>query len=1177
MLFLFAVSASRRTPNCPIFTVLPAAEGTAGGDAPAFGAMRATRPPSPMRATRPASPSQPHHTRPAQPAAGTAQLQHSDAASGQRLASGCSFAHPSHSSRPITLAHVNINSITAPDRLDELETFADTHDIDIMCLTETKLDNAVNTSLYHMNNFSPPLTKHRDRHGGGVAIYTKNNLAVTRLIELELDAIEWIWAKVRTSGHTFIVCCVYLPPHLTASDHINFLDKFTDSVARAQMYNPSAVLILGDLNVGNIFLDDKFTENHSGITNFDKNLKDTLLGLDLVQMIDHPTRISGETANLRDLVIVSDTDKVVDNGILSSFSQLDHFPTYVSLKCTRPESKTSLKNIWDYKRMNIDLFIDLLIHTDWDGMLEKDVNEATVLITQAIQNAARQAIPQKTIKTDNRDKPWITLELKLEINRRNRLFRRAKSTQTQRSWAKWKAQRNIVTELNRTLKAKHICNQVNKLTEYKQHPRQYHQVLKNILSKKNFTNIPPLECTNGQLVTDDISKANLLNNYFAEQSSNECSGKPVPRCVPEREVPILDRIFVSEHEVLTVLNKINVNKSCGADRIPNKMLKLAAIIIKDPLTKLFNKSLSEGVYPSLWKHAKITPIYKNKGAQSDPKNYRPISLLPSLSKVFEKLVFAKIYAHLDTNGLITDRQSGYRPHHGTQTQLIYLTDTLYKALDKNMDLTTIYLDISRYFDKIWHAGLLAKCKYQCGIMGDLLKWLESYLENRTHSVTLDTATSSTQTINAGCPQGSVLGPLLALIYLNDLDGVTDNNLLFFADDTLLFKTHPHDSDDATISLQNDLDKIKQFGDKWAITFNSSKTTQQTFTNKPVKKDPKLRFGNIDIPVENSHKHLGLTFSSSLRFHDHVNDIIKKVNAAIGPLYPIARYVPREILNKIYCTYARPFFDYSDIVYHGLLTATDTMRLERLQNRAARLVTGALFRTSTDRLLTDLGWTTLRTRREVNCLTFMYKMTNARFCTPPYLTAALPATRDQATFHKLRNASNLSLPANRLSSYKNSFIPRTVRAWNNLPVTIRSKPSLSSFKRAVFREYGAQRPPAFFAYGLKKSNILHTRLRLDASELNAHLFKIQSTKTSTPYCTCRHTFETTKHFLLYCPLYNVKRITMETSISAIITSFSTSTPQNKLNIMLNGQGLSDADGLVVARAVQKYILDTGRFR
>ena len=266
------------------------------------------------------------------------------------------------------------------------------------------------------------------------------------------------------------------------------------------------------------------------------------------------------------------------------------------------------------------------------------------------------------------DKPWVTQELKAEIARRNRLFKRAKRTETQRSWLLWKIQRNKVTALNKNLKAAHVRNQVQKLTENKHDPRRYHQLLKNILSRKINTDIPPLEDINGQLATDDVSKANVLNDYFAQQSRNDCPDKPAPNIVQNREVPTLNKISITEHEVLTVLNKLNVNKSCGFDRIPNKMLKLAAIILKDPLAKLFNKSLTESVYPTSWKHAKITPIYKNKGAPSDPQNYRPISLLPSLSKVFEKLVFAKIYAHLDENGLITDKQSGYRPYHGTQNQ-----------------------------------------------------------------------------------------------------------------------------------------------------------------------------------------------------------------------------------------------------------------------------------------------------------------------------------------------------------------------------------------------------------------------------------------------------------------------------------------------------------------------------
>jgi len=304
-------------------------------------------------------------------------------------------------------------------------------------------------------------------------------------------------------------------------------------------------------------------------------------------------------------------------------------------------------------------------------------------------------------------------------------------------------------------------------------------------------------------------------------------------------------------------------------------------------------------------------------------------------------VFSRIYEHLTINDIITERQSGYRPHHGTHTQLLYLIHSLYASLDKNMDFTTVYLDISRYFDKILHKGLLAKCEHLCGLKGTLLQWLKSYLSHRTHFVQANNELSETKTVFAGCPQGSVLGPLLALIYLNDLDGVTQNELFFFADDTILFKSHEHCSNEAKESIQSDLDKIQRFGDKWGITFNSTKTIQQTFSNRNETHPPSLKFGNDDVPVVSCHKHLGIHISTCLRFHNHVNEIIRKVNAALGPLYAIAKYIPRQILQQIYSTYIRPNFDYGDIIYHGHITTTDSLRLERLQNRAARLVTGAV--------------------------------------------------------------------------------------------------------------------------------------------------------------------------------------------------------------------------------------------
>ena len=308
----------------------------------------------------------------------------------------------------------------------------------------------------------------------------------------------------------------------------------------------------------------------------------------------------------------------------------------------------------------------------------------------------------------------------------------------------------------------------------------------------------------------------------------------------------------------------------------------------------------------------------------------------------------------------------------------------------------------------------------------------------------------------------------------------------------------------------------------------------------------------------------------------MNDIIKKVNGTLGPLYPIAKFIPRQVLRQIYSTYIRPFFDYSDIVYNGHLTVADATRLERLQNRAARLVTGALFRTPTVKVLADLGWTTLRTRREINSATYLYKIMDPRFSTPEYLRNILPATREQITHHMLRNPTNISIPLSRLSSYRNSFIPCAVRIWNRLSQDTRTQPTLYTFKRAVLRECGAQKPPLFFSYGSKVNNTLHTRLRLESSLLKAHLFSIYPTKVQSAACACGFSFETNNHFFFHCRFYQVPRSDLARTLNALISNFSSMTVKQKLDIILRGQGLGTSDGLAVARAVQLFIVKSRRF-
>ena len=564
------------------------------------------------------------------------------------------------------------------------------------------------------------------------------------------------------------------------------------------------------------------------------------------------------------------------------------------------------------------------------------------------------------------------------------------------------------------------------------------------MGRAKCNSIPALGKENGDVTENDLEKAELLNVYFAKQSTipeDQNEFQP-PSSETTPSVPTLTKIVITEQEVLKHLNSLNVNKSCGPDNLPNKILKLTAIIIKDPLTKLFNKSLETKTFPTIWKQGNITAIYKNKGSPSDKEEYRPISLLSCTAKLFERIIFKHFYKHLTTNNILTNKQSGYRPHYSTEHQLVYFLNELYLALDNHQDFTVVYLDISKYFDRIWHQGLLFKCKQQCGISGDILPWLESYLHKRQQRVVINSTCSSWTNINAGCAQGSVLGPLLALIYLNDLDGVTDNNILLFADDTILFKTHDNNAE-AQNSLQNDLDKINDFGKKWLIQFNSKKTIEQTFSNRNTI-PPKLKFGDIDIPINYSHKHLGLTISKDLRFKEHVNNIIKRANASLSQIYPIAKYLDRNTLSQLYCTYIRPILDYGDIIYDGHITITDQIRLERLQTRTARLVTGALYGTSSERLLDELGWDKLKTRREIHKLIYFYKLLDKRSNTPEFVKKLVPDSRRNTSNRLLRNSQNITQPPNHLESYKASFIPKTIKTWNLLPESIRNLPSTKSF-------------------------------------------------------------------------------------------------------------------------------------
>ena len=1031
----------------------------------------------------------------------------------------------------ISFCYLNIRSIlTISDdglpRIDHLRNFACIeHKSDIILLTESKLDSSIDDTELEFDDYII-FRLDRNRSGGGVCLYARKQLSPVLLSQIMDNEIESVYIKLLCPSISCIFGVCYRPPNQLAKTRDMFFDALRKQLDYLCFTSKCPFLLFGDFNdaCSQWKSDHCYSEIGLSLYNIVKDYS-------LSQVVNKPTR----GINILDLIITNDKNFVCDHFVVDPIDNLDHSAIIGSVKSYHTKQSQYNRYVRHFTTESLNVLNSNLLSLPWHALLSNcaDVNDCVSELTGIVSDALDIVIPSTLLKVRPRDKPGMNDFVRKLFKNTHKLHRLATLSKDATDLENHRNARRIAKKAWYQAQ-KHYHEKIYKNSNSPGgRSKAFWKILKSNFSQKKHISVPTL--TDGLAnYTTDLSKATLLNEYFASQSFLNLALEPdLPKSVVGDMVIGIRTVGVSVETVRSLLKTLDVNKATGPDGIGNKILKHCADSLCTPIAIVAQLSLDQGIFPLAWKMSHVVPIFK-KGAKNDKCNYRPISLLCNLSKVLERIVYNHLYNYFVSNNLLSTKNSGFKKGDGAINQLLCMTDNIYRSFEASESVALIFLDISKAFDRVWHKGLIYKLSL-LGVGGPLLLWLESYLNERSQRVVLSGQTSPTLKTNAGVPQGSILGPLLFLVFINDIETNIMSNMYIFADDATLAKSYVKTAD-AEMCLNRDLLQVSEWAKKWMVTFNSSKTVFVDFSLKHANCSPKLIFDGSLVTKVSDHKHLGITLSEDMKWSKHITLVTRKAHQRLGVLYRQSSKLSRLELESFYLNMIRPILEYGSVLLCNL-SLTDINRLENVQRRAAVICTGAMRRTESTLLMTETNWDSLEIRRKKTNLTRFFLLCNASG--PSYLLDRVSFVqgdlRERRSYY-FRHNKQVKEQFCRLECAKNSFFPHFGRLWNNLRSDIVNTNSISLFKKNLIPLFGLK-PSKNLSHSYShictgKTGKLLTQFRLGLSPLKNDLFRYNII--DNPFCpSCGDEIETLSHFFFKCKSYSAQRVVLLKDITQTI--------------------------------------------
>lgn len=931
---------------------------------------------------------------------------------------------------------VSLNIASLLLHIDEIRAWLHNENVDFIALNETRLDSTIADNQVKLENYDI-IRNDRNRNGGGVCVYLKNHINYRVRTDLMPNETEAIVIEIlKPNSKPFIVISAYRPPCLNPDI---FFEKISNTIKTLDLKDME-IFLLGDLNC-----DLLCTRNYRA-TSLLKSFSEVY---QLEQLINEPTRCTQNTKTLIDVIYTNRPNRVVASGVLH-LGISDHSLIYTIRKISIP-NKTSHKriNIRNFKKFNANLFRNDLRNIPWENIDEiEDINDRWDLWKGMFLSVVDKHAPYKTKRIRNKKSPWMTPDIKKLLIERDKLKHLAVKTNNNEDWRSYK-------------KARNDCNaKIKKIkTNYYQHlfktisgnSKETWNSINELMSRKSKSDTISCLKYETKTISNPAEISEIFNKHFSEIGKKLSETQtPAEKSYQDYLQPVSSTFNLSPTTPSTIfklLTLVPVNKGAGLDKIPGKLLKEAAYIISGSLCNLFNYSIHTSVFPDDWKLARVTPIYKNE-TKENVNNYRPISVLSCISKIFERIIYDQLHTYLNENNLLSSCQSGFRPLHSTSVALLDATTEWLKNMDQGRLNSVVFLDLAKAFDTVNHDILLDKLRYY-GISPQSLTWFKSYLCNRFQICKVNGCLSSSRVIKCGVPQGSILGPLMFLVYINDLPRCMQHSTVrMYADDTNITTTGASLQEIAYLANQ-DLKNVNEWLKANKLNINATKTEHMFIGSDhslaKIRNIPYLFLDGKPINRVRVTKSLGVYIDERLSWIDHIDHLSKKICAAISGLRQVKQFVPLETSQTIYKSLIQPLFDYCDVVWDNMPITTAT-RLQKLQNRAARVITSQGYEVRSSELIDQLHWKRLCHSRAEHMTIMMYKVLNNM--APSYLRDHFKIYTLDNTYALRNKEMSLVLPKPLTEYLKKTFIYRGVQIWNELPSQMRCEISLNNFKKSL---------------------------------------------------------------------------------------------------------------------------------